>query len=206
MLNGARNILTLVTMKRIQHQVDMYTNVWQCGYKQGRSCADIVWAQRMLISVVMRKHYEYHKMGIDMSSAFDTISRTTILRLLDDAGCSSDDIRLVRYLLAETRLVVRVNNSVSVEFLSTKGSFQGDAGSGLFFTLTFAGALNHLRAVSVRPNPPISERCEPLEWEYADDCDFGDESHEDLEELFAIAKSNSNYIIYVSINSILRKM
>jgi hypothetical protein len=54
-------------------------------------------------------------MGIDMSSAFDTIHRSTILRLLQDAGCSEDDIRLIRYLLANTKLRIEINRTTSGE-------------------------------------------------------------------------------------------
>ena len=102
----------------------------------------------MLISVVMRKHHEFHKVGIDMSSAFDTIKRSTILRLLEDAGCAEDDIRLVRLLLSNTKIRVRVNNATSAEFISTNGSFQGDSLSGILFTLQLAGALYNVRAAA----------------------------------------------------------
>ena len=74
----------------------------------------------MLISVVMRKHCEIYKMGIDMTSAFDTIKRSTILRLLHDAGCSLDDLRLVRLLLAKTTVTVRVNKETSTAFIIHK--------------------------------------------------------------------------------------
>ena len=138
----------------------------------------------MLISVVLRKHHEFHKMGIDMSSAFDTIKRSTILKLLDDAGCSEDDIRLVRLLMANTKIRVRVNNTLSAEFTSTNGAFQGDSLSGTLFTLSLAGALYHVRAVVVeRPNPPISDMGMPVEWEYSDDVDFLDENLQPLQEL-----------------------
>ena len=143
----------------------------------------------MLISVVLRKHYQFHKMGIDMSSAFDTIKRSTILRLLEDAGCSEDDIRLVRLLLANTTVRVRVNSETSEAFISTNGSFQGDSLSGALFTLTLAGGLYHVRAVvPERPNPPISDTGMPLEWEYSDDVDFVDPDLEPLQELLPQCK------------------
>ena len=43
-------------------------------------------------------------MGIDMSSALDTIRRTSILELLIKCGCSDDEVRLVRLLLSNTYL------------------------------------------------------------------------------------------------------
>ena len=184
LLNGVRKVLSIVCANRIQDNVNYYTGPWQCGYKQNRSCADLVWSQRMLISVMLRKQHEFYKMGIDMSSAFDTIKRSTILRLLEDAGCSEDDIRLVRLLLANTKIRVQVNSSLSVEFVSTSGAFQGDTLSGTLFTLSLAGALNHVRAVAVeRPNPPITEVGMPVEWEYSDDVDFLDMELEPLQNL-----------------------
>ena len=187
LLNGSRKILTLVTLRRIEQKIDDYTMAWQCGYKHGRSCADIVWAQRMLISVMIRKRWTYYKMGLDMSRAFDTVKRDTIITLLHDAGCCDDDIKLVQYLLSNTKLKVRVNSSLSELFESLLGAFQGDSLSGKLFTLVLAAALHHLRAVTGRPNPPVWEGI-PMEWQYADDCDFNDEDEEALKTLEQEAK------------------
>ena len=54
-----------------QGKGDTYTESCQSGYKIGKSCSDIVSSQRMLLPVVMRKEFEYFKLDIDMSSAFD---------------------------------------------------------------------------------------------------------------------------------------
>ena len=107
-------------------------------------------------------------MGIDMSAAFDTIKRRTVLKLLEEAGSTNDEVRLVRYLLANTKLRVRVNSETSVEFESTIGAFQGDSLSGKLFTLLLAGALYDVRN---RLESPISSGGFPIEEEYADDVD-----------------------------------
>jgi hypothetical protein len=60
----------------------------------------------MLLSVVMSKHWDFYKMGIDMSQAFETIKRAKILDVLHQAGCNEDKLRLVRLLLAGTKLKV----------------------------------------------------------------------------------------------------
>lgn len=95
--NSLRKIMSLNTLRRIDDIIDTYTGPWQAAYKRGRSCADIVWSQRILTSIVLEKEFEYSKMGIDMTAAFDTIKRSTILNLLEDAGCARDDVRLVRF-------------------------------------------------------------------------------------------------------------
>ena len=121
-------------------------------------------------------------MGIDMSSAFDTIRRSSILELLAECGCTDDEIRLVRLLLSNTKLRVNVNGTMSFEFQSTLGAFQGDCLSGCLFTLVLAGALHELRLLLVvkldRPPLPIADSGFPLDTEYADDVDFLDEDEE----------------------------
>ena len=62
LLNGSRKILTLVTLRRVEQKIDEYTMAWQCGYKYGRSCADLG-AQRMMISVMARRKWTFYKMG-----------------------------------------------------------------------------------------------------------------------------------------------
>ena len=116
-----------------------------------------------------------------MSSAFNTICRHTTVRLLEDAGCPRDGIRLVQYLLSNTKLRVCVNKSLSETFEFNIGACQGDSLSGKLFTLNLAGALRHIRNTTMniqRPNPPISHMGIPLESEYADDVEYIDESME----------------------------
>ena len=83
-----------------------------------------------------------------------------------------------------------MNNSLSAEFESTNGAFQGDSLSGTLFTLTLAGALNYVRAsiVEYRPNPPISDTLMPLESEYSDDVDFLDTDKANLDAILPIVK------------------
>ena len=190
--NAARKILSMATLRRIEAKVNDFTGSWQCAYKRGRSCADIVWCQRVLLSVVQRKKWEYHRMGIDMSSAFDTIKRSTILKLLKICDCTEDELRIVRLLLSNTKLRVNVNGVLSAEFTSLLGAFQGDCLSGCLFTLVLAGALNELRftiTISLdRPIPPISADGMPLDSEYADDVDFNDEDSDNLSAILPQAQ------------------
>ena len=140
-------------------------------------------------------------MSIDMSSAFDTINRETVLNVLEDAGCTIDEIKMVRLLLSNTVLKIKVNDALSVEFQSTTGAFQGDALSGNLFTVVEAAALMHLRSVMSHisvapyvvnhpiPNPPVSPDYMPLETEYSDDVDFCNTELAPLQDMFPIAEN-----------------
>ena len=52
-------------------------------------------------------------MGVEMSSAFDTIYRQTILNVLSVAVCTEDETRLARLLLTNTILRINVNSQLS---------------------------------------------------------------------------------------------
>ena len=82
---------------------------------------------------------------------------------------------------------MRVNDATSLEFTSTNGGPQGDSVSGLCFTITLAGACYHLRAVTLRPTPPISPSGMPEEDAYSDDIDYHGEDKDALEALLPIA-------------------
>jgi hypothetical protein len=46
--NCSRKLLSMITLKRIQGKLDVFTGSSQSAYKRGRSCGDIVWSQRMI--------------------------------------------------------------------------------------------------------------------------------------------------------------
>ena len=126
-----------------------------------------------------------------MTAAFNTIKRSTIINLLIDAGCSRDDIRLVQYLMSNTKLRVTVNKTQSGEFMINIGAYKRDSLAGKVFTLALAGALNHIIAVIQvtipRPNPPISENGIPLESAYSDDSELLDVKGENLRKILETA-------------------
>ena len=116
-----------------------------------------------------------------MPSAFDTIHRDKIMEIasgfLDD-----DEIRILRLLLSETSLEVKIKGAKTKPFTTNIGSPQGDGASGPIFTVYFEDRLTDLR--SEIENAPIhvneinqkwieqKNSCLPGETQYADDADF----------------------------------
>ena len=86
-------------------KIDHFTGPCQSGFKRGDSCADSVWGQRMLVSVVTTERWDFHQMGIDIPRALDTIKHGTILNVfVERADCDEAELRLVglvRLLLAD---------------------------------------------------------------------------------------------------------
>jgi len=119
-------------------------------------------------------------MSIDMSSAFDTISRCPLLEILSEAGCDEDELRLVRVLISGTQLTVRVGCSLSEAFSTNVGTPQGDALSPILFTCYLAACLKKVRLAVGLPSSPLPESI-PREAEYADDVDMFSTQQDELQ-------------------------
>ena len=86
-----------------------------------------MWAQRWLSATSVRYKTEIHILGLDMSRAFDTISRNKLMTILhDDVQLLDDELRMCRLVLADTSLPGRLKGQLSKPFQTTIGTPQGD--------------------------------------------------------------------------------
>ena len=137
--------------------------------------------------------------GIDIASAFDTIYRGKLIKIATEI-LDDDEIRILRVLLSETTLEVKVKGAEPKLFVSNIGSPQGDSISGPLFTIYFERALRELETIvdnvpidvrDINPQCQWIERDEshlPEEIEYADDCDFMTEDEKRKEVTYHKAK------------------
>ena len=79
-----------------------------------------------------------------MSSAFDTIRREKLLEILKNI-LDEDEIRMIRFLLTNTTLEIKMANVKTKPFESNMGSPQGDGLSGVLFTVYFEVSLIKVR-------------------------------------------------------------
>ena len=115
-----------------------------------------MWAHRFVIAkTLIYRNLEVKVTGIDMSSAFDTIDRQSLLnemkKFLDD-----DDVRMCQLLLAYNEVSLRFDNHREETFTTNKGSPQGDAISGTFFTIALEKALRDIRSTINLTNHAIT--------------------------------------------------
>ena len=161
-----RKILSKIALRRSEADIEQHLSHTQSAYRKGRSTTDIVWAYRWLIAKIQEYDITIYVTGIDMSSAFDTIYRDNLVtiaeRILDEDG-----VRLLRILLSDTTIEVRIKGAETSPFKSNIGVPQGDSYSGPQFTTYFEDSLKE-----VRNKTGISiEEDLPEEMIYADDYD-----------------------------------
>ena len=184
LLTSLCKTLSIITLRRISSKVGEYLSPTQSGFRAGRSTADLVWSHRWFSATCQHYRREMTILGIDMSKAFDCIHRDKLLTVLE-SFLTEDDVRLVRVLLTNTTLQVRIGRAVSESLETTIGTPQGDSLSPVLFVIYLEAALRDLRSTQVARNrPPMDQSINiPFELVYADDTDFISLSRQWLTEL-----------------------
>ncbi|XP_057292662.1 uncharacterized protein LOC130621394 [Hydractinia symbiolongicarpus] len=155
-----------------------YLSLSQSAFRQNRSTSDAVWTHRWLVARIEKYQEKIYITGIDMSSAFDTIKRDDLLNILGNV-INEDELRLIRFLLANTNLEIRMKDVDTTPFPSNIGSPQGDGISGCLFNIYFESSLRKVRKIlekdHILDEHSYSKRNESLlpvtEVIYADDYD-----------------------------------
>ena len=168
-------------MDRTEDKINKHLSQSQSAYRKSRSTTDVIWVHRWMAAKTQVQDIAIFITGIDMSSAFNTIYRDELFKIIEEF-LDEDDLQILRTLLAEATLEVKVENAQATTFESNIGSPQGDSISGPLFTLYFNRALQQIKdemqkePIDCRDiNPRWVEKMEssiPEEIVYADDCDF----------------------------------
>ena len=161
-----RKILSKIGLKRSEGEISSYIPETQSAYRTGRMTTDIVWAYRWILAKVQEYEITVYVTGIDMSSAFDTMERNKLLEVVKQF-MSEDNQRILRVLLSETSVEIRIKGAKTNAFKSNIGGPQGDSFSGPQFTTYFE---KPLKTVRMECNITMEEDY-PEEMIYADDYD-----------------------------------
>ena len=184
LLTTLRKTLSLITLQRISDKVNDFFSPSQSGFRRGRSTADVIWGHRWLVAKCQRYKYVIEILAIDLSRAFDTIRRGKFLNVLH-SFLDTNNVRIIRLLLSETNITVRVDDTLSAPFNTTVGPPQGDSLSPVLFIVYLEAALRTLcGCLPRRPPADINLPCEAI---YADDTDFISTDHEYLSKVNKIA-------------------
>jgi hypothetical protein len=136
-------LFSLIVLARTSLQVHNYLSIEQSGFRPGRSTADLVSAHRWLCAKTQKYKLNIHILGLDLSAAFDTIRRDKLLEIITPIF-DSDSVRMIRFLMSETTLTLRLNKFLGKEFHTTIGSPQGDGLSPVLFIVYLEAALRDL--------------------------------------------------------------
>ena len=86
----AGKILARVLLNRLTHHMeDGRLPESQCGFRQGRGTVDMIFAARQLQEKFQEQHRDHYTTFVDLTKAFDTVSREGLWKIMGKFGCQT---------------------------------------------------------------------------------------------------------------------
>ena len=143
LLSIAGKILARILLNRItEHLLDSVVSESQCGFRQNRGTLDMVFAVRQLQEKCVEQHQDLFLLFLDLTKAFDTVSRPGLWVILSKLGCPPKFVRAIQSFHDGMMASVVENGDVSDPFPVTNGVKQGCVLAPTLFSLLFAEMLS----------------------------------------------------------------
>ena len=143
LLSIAGKLLARVLLNRLtQHLVDNIVPESQCGFRQNRGTVDMIFAVRQLQEKCLEQRQDLHLLFIDLTKAFDTVSRPGLWAILSKLGCPPKFVQITRSLHEGMMARVIETGDISEPFQVTNGVKQGCVLAPTLFSLLFAEMLS----------------------------------------------------------------
>ena len=109
--------------------VAVYPRESQCGFRSGRGTTDMLFAARQVQEKCREQSLDLYMVFVDLTKAFDSVSREGLWKLLLKAGCPPRVVKIIRSF--HDGMMARVSDlgTTSEAFPMTNGTKQGCHGS-----------------------------------------------------------------------------
>ena len=135
LLSMIRKVLAICMKKLIVDKLNVELPPFQAAYRAGRSTTEHVFATKVLVGkAITLANYPIHLLMLDMSKAFDTVNRSTLMQELTKV-LDPDELHLIN-VITNTQLKIRCRNEKSNAFEKDTGVLQGDCVSANLYILS----------------------------------------------------------------------
>ena len=142
LLSIAGKILARILLNRlINHLEQGHLPESQCGFRAGRGTVDMIFAARQLQEKCMEQHRDLYTTFIDLTKAFDTVSRDGLWKIMQKFGCPTRFIGIVRQFHDGMMARVLDDGECSEAFPVTNGVKQGCVLAPTLFSMMFSAML-----------------------------------------------------------------
>ena len=139
----AGKILARVMLNRLQaHLEDGLLPETQCGFRKGRGTVDMIFAARQVQEKCREQHLDLYTTFVDLTKAFDTVSREGLWRIMAKFGCPARFINMVRQFHDGMQASVQEAGVNSEPFPVTNGVKQGCVLAPTLFSMMFTAMLS----------------------------------------------------------------
>lgn len=144
LMSIAGKILARILLNRlVEYLEDDLLSESQCGFRKERGTVDMVFAPRQLQEKCQEQNVDLYSTYVDLTKAFDTVSRDGLWRIMAKYGCPDKFITIVRQLHDGMLARVQENGEASEPFQVTNGVKQACVLAPTLFSLMFSAMLTH---------------------------------------------------------------
>ena len=111
LLSVVGKLIARLVLARLQLLDDRIYPESQCGFRAGRSTTDMVFSIRQLQEKCREQHMPLYVAFIDLTKAFDLVSRDGLLDLLLKIGCPPKLFSVIRSFHTDTKATVQFDGS-----------------------------------------------------------------------------------------------
>ncbi|PIK37320.1 hypothetical protein BSL78_25845 [Apostichopus japonicus] len=144
LLSIVGKVFARVVLARLQVLADRVYPESQCGFRSGRSTIDMIFSVRQLQEKCREQQQPLFLAFVDLTKAFDLVSRSGLFKLLQRIGCPSTLLSIITSFHTNMKSTVIFNGSTSKPFETKSGVKQGCVLAptlfGIFFSLLLSYA------------------------------------------------------------------
>ena len=141
--DGIGKVFAKVVLIRLQKLAERVYPESQCGFRAGRSIIDMVFSLRQLQKKCREQQMPLYIAFIDLTKAFDLVSRDGLFQILPKIGCPPKLQSMIESFHANMKGTVQFNGSSSRPFDIRSGVKQGFVLAPTLFGIFFALLLRH---------------------------------------------------------------
>ena len=139
LLSIAGKILARILLNRLTPSVaESVLPESQCGFRANRGTVDMVFALRQLQEKCKEQNKGLYITFVDLTKAFDTVSRKGLWQILERLGCPPKFLNMIIQLHENQQGRVRYNSDFSEPFPIDNGVKQGCVLAPTLFTIFFS--------------------------------------------------------------------
>ena len=143
LLSIVGKVFARVILMRLQKLAERIYPESQCGFRAGRSTIDMIFSLRQLQEKSREQHMPLYIAFIDLTKAFDLVSRDGLFKVLPKIGCPPKLQSMIETFHTDTKGTVQFNGSSSEPFKIRSGVKQGCVLATTLFGVFFGLLLKH---------------------------------------------------------------
>ena len=113
----------------------------QYGFRKDRRTIDMIFTARQLQEKCPEQNIDLYMTFVDLTKAFDTVSRDVLWKIMAKFGCPPRYITMVRQFHDDMQARVQNDGEYSEPFLVTSGVKQGCVMAPTLFSMMFSAML-----------------------------------------------------------------